>query len=335
MRISIIVPVYNVELYIRECLDSLISQTYENIEIIIIDDGSTDLSYDICKEYNDKRIKLIQQKNKGVSMSRNLGLKESTGEYVMFVDSDDFLEIDACSKLVEILEKNNLDVLMFNYNNYIENKKYENKNVCESFICDNKYIKNKLIYTILNPKLIPYKTENNKFYGMSFIWNKIFKRKILFDNHILFEQKNKKAYFEDGVFCLDVFNNSNSICFTKTPLYNYRQINTSASKSYNSQILETNDYTFECIKKFDDNTFEFRQAYYGRVIRNFRVALEIYFFNKEIKIKEVKKTLKKAEYKEAFKKIKYKYLTPKLKVYKLLINLKLIDFIYLWYKIER
>lgn len=102
--ISIIVPVYNVEKYIAKCLDSLVNQTYLNIEILLIDDGSTDKSLSICKKYAavDSRIKLFSKENGGVSSARNLGLLHVQGEYVVFVDSDDFVSPKYCEHLYQL-----------------------------------------------------------------------------------------------------------------------------------------------------------------------------------------------------------------------------------------
>lgn len=104
---SFIVPIFNVEKYISRCIDSLVSQTYKNIEIILIDDGSTDESYNISYEYSvkDDRIKLFRKKNEGLSITRNLGIEKSTGDYIIFVDSDDYIESETCLKLIELLDK--------------------------------------------------------------------------------------------------------------------------------------------------------------------------------------------------------------------------------------
>ena len=106
MRFSVVIPVFNSEKYIDRCLNSIINQTYKNIEIIIIDDGSSDRSYEICekKSKKDKRIKLIKQANKGVSFARNLGIEESKGDFIVFVDSDDYLEdtaIEVCNNNIK------------------------------------------------------------------------------------------------------------------------------------------------------------------------------------------------------------------------------------------
>lgn len=115
IKISIIVPAFNVEKYILKCLESLSNQTYSNIEIIIINDGSTDNSGVICKTYsagNDK-FSLFHQKNSGVSVARNLGIEKATGDYLLFVDPDDYIENDCCSKLAEVVNNIEYEVVFF------------------------------------------------------------------------------------------------------------------------------------------------------------------------------------------------------------------------------
>ncbi|MBR1967477.1 MAG: glycosyltransferase family 2 protein [Lentisphaeria bacterium] len=122
--ISIIVPVYNVEPYLPRCLDSIINQTYKNIEIIIVDDGSTDNSGKICDAYTakDPRIKVIHQENQGLSAARNTGLKLVSNEWITFVDSDDFISQDCISKIINILHNHNdIDMIMWGVQGFIEN----------------------------------------------------------------------------------------------------------------------------------------------------------------------------------------------------------------------
>lgn len=108
MKITIVIPVYNVEKYLSKCLKSVVEQTYKNIEIILINDGSTDHSLDICKKYleNDKRILLYTKQNGGLSDARNYGIERATGEYILFLDSDDFIERDTCEKISAYLKNN-------------------------------------------------------------------------------------------------------------------------------------------------------------------------------------------------------------------------------------
>ena len=106
-KISVLIPVYNTEKYLRECVDSTISQTYSQLEIILVDDGSADNSGKICDEYaqNDKRVKVIHKPNGGLSSARNVGIDKATGEYIAFVDSDDYLKKDYVEKLLETIKK--------------------------------------------------------------------------------------------------------------------------------------------------------------------------------------------------------------------------------------
>lgn len=119
-KISVIVPVYNVEKYLSQCLDSIIHQTYKNLEIILVDDGSTDSSGLICDNYSqkDKRIKIIHKCQGGLSDARNAGLKIATGEYISFIDSDDFIDKNMYSILINNTQKYNSDIVWFNYYNY-------------------------------------------------------------------------------------------------------------------------------------------------------------------------------------------------------------------------
>ena len=114
-KVSIIVPIYNAEEYLPKCIDSLINQTYQNIEIILLNDGSTDNTQNIIASYKDKRIIAINKKNTGIADTRNEGIKKSTGEYIMFVDSDDYLELNSIELLIKKLEKDKSDIVMFNY----------------------------------------------------------------------------------------------------------------------------------------------------------------------------------------------------------------------------
>lgn len=118
--ISIIVPVYNVDLYLRDCLDSIVNQTYRNIEIIIVDDGSSDNSGAICDEYGsrDNRIKVIHQANSGVSEARNVGLDIAIGDYILFVDSDDWIDKEVCETVLELAIEQNADIVCFGQKEY-------------------------------------------------------------------------------------------------------------------------------------------------------------------------------------------------------------------------
>ena len=140
--ISIIIPVYNVEKYLRQCLDSVLSQTYTNYEVIMVDDGSTDSSYDICLEYSikDSRFKSFQKENGGASSARNIGLDKADGKYVFFLDSDDWIDKNTFQSLLEIAEAEETDFVVSeavafddatgkeDYSNYFYHKRYITEN---------------------------------------------------------------------------------------------------------------------------------------------------------------------------------------------------------------
>ena len=129
IKVSVIIPVYNVEKYLRECLESVINQTLKDIEIICINDGSTDKSYEILKEYAklDHRIRILNQSNMGQSAARNRGLEIAKGKYVYFMDSDDWLEKDALKCLTDISESKNLQILYFDGKTFLESDELKTK----------------------------------------------------------------------------------------------------------------------------------------------------------------------------------------------------------------
>lgn len=227
-KLSVIIPVYNVEKYLRECLDSVINQNYTNLEIICINDGSTDDSLEILKEYEkiDKRIKIHNQKNKGVSSARNKGMELSTGDYITFVDSDDYLDLNLYEKAMEIIVENNADIVNFNLIEQEKNgteKKYTNLPF-KIFINDS-------ITAMQDERIFPA------------VWLKIFKRKFLIENNIFFAQD---IYFgEDDLFRLKAFLISQKIITFPDVYYHYRYRNNSCTK-----IITTEERLINTIKRF-------------------------------------------------------------------------------------
>ena len=122
--ISVIIPVYNNEKYIVRCLDSLIAQTYSDFETLVINDGSKDKSGEIIRSYaeRDKRFRYFEQENQGVSVARNKGLDNAKGEYILFLDGDDWLDSDVLERLLAAMEKNNLDCVSYNFRNIYEDR---------------------------------------------------------------------------------------------------------------------------------------------------------------------------------------------------------------------
>lgn len=214
--VSVIVAVYNVERYLDKCIDSIVNQTYPNLEIILINDGSTDKSKKICEKYakRDDRITLINQENSGVSNVRNKGLDIAKGRYISFVDGDDFIELNMIEVMIYNIKQSKVKISICGYcifdNNYKKIKQSDTSN--EFKVLDSDAIL-KNIFT------------NNKING--FLWNKLFEKTVLDDIKLP----------EDMDICEDLYTVCNILkdnikcCYTSQPLYNYRENPSSATKS--------------------------------------------------------------------------------------------------------
>ena len=208
--ISVIVPVYNIENYLRKCLDSIINQSYKDLQIILIDDGSTDGSGKICDEYalKDKRVNVIHQKNKGAGAAKNAGLEVVAGEYIAFADGDDYLEIDAYQYMIDLVSRYDADVVQCNFQKVYVDRKEENK-------------KSKFTQTCTAEDFLR-RFLNDWTCGL--LWDKIFKTTILKD--IYFEEGN---IVDDDFFTYKGIMNSSVIVCDDKIVYNYRQRKSSVS----------------------------------------------------------------------------------------------------------
>lgn len=206
MKVSIIVPIYNVQAYLRECLDSLINQTFDEYEIILINDGSTDNSSTIAEEYanNHKNIRLINTINGGLSSARNIGIKNASGEYLVFVDSDDYVSNDYVSTLYNSIIQNTSDITICSFERI-----KESGNQTEIIELDENinYSEIDILKNILSGKLECY------------AWNKIYKRELFLLNNI--EYPVGRLY-EDILTLIKLTINSKRISFINKPLYKYR-----------------------------------------------------------------------------------------------------------------
>ncbi|MDO4942830.1 MAG: glycosyltransferase family 2 protein [Lachnospiraceae bacterium] len=237
MKISIIVPVYNCEMYLRACVNSLIDQSYQNIEIILVNDGSTDRSASICDEYSckDDRVKVLHKDNAGVSSARNTGLKASTGDYITFVDSDDWLDRDACSKIVDELDGKS--VL------YIWNLR---KCIGDVVEVQQDIHKPASIQELASDIIACPKYQN---YYIRAVWAKVYKRELV--NDLVFPEN---IYIgEDACFlleCLKRISNVHQIKVIEDTWYNYRIIQTSAVRKYKKDLLWQSIAQYEYITAY-------------------------------------------------------------------------------------
>ena len=206
-QISVIVPVYNVEKYLSRCIESILSQTFTDFELLLIDDGSTDRSGEICDEYakKDTRIRVFHTKNRGVSAARNLGLDNAKGEWISFVDSDDWVECNHFQSFVSQFN-DNVDLCI---NSFIANLSYGAKSFhYPNLITKNKIHSIEIFFTILQPH-------------SQFLWNKIFKKEIIKNHNIQFNTKLNLG--EDNVFILEYINYVKLISSSFICTYHYDQ----------------------------------------------------------------------------------------------------------------
>lgn len=217
-KVSVIVPIYNAEKYMEKCIDSILNQTLNDIEVILINDGSTDNSLEIAKRYEkrDKRIIVIDQNNSGPSAARNNGIKIATGKYIGFVDSDDYIENTMYEKLFEIADKNKVNVAMCNYNEIFlyDNKKQVVKSNLKN---DTVYYKEEILSEIIST------FSGNKNYGFYSLWNKVYSREWLSNSNITLDIN--RDHGEDWWFNINVFSKIDSFICIDDYLYNYVHIN--------------------------------------------------------------------------------------------------------------
>lgn len=218
MLVSVIVPVYNVAPYLDKCLKSICTQTYRELEIILIDDGSTDGSGEKCDRWSEKdsRIQVVHQKNGGVSSARNTGLSICTGELIGFVDSDDWLEADMIEKQEKCLTENRADAVMCGFVDYPHGAPVR-KGLFKSPPCD-------FVDTV-------YQMMRRNGYFTS-LWAKLFSRKIVFNNNDQYIQFDPTlAFGEDEVWLLQVLRQSKRTAFVPEALYYWRPREGSVTRS--------------------------------------------------------------------------------------------------------
>lgn len=221
-KISVIVPVYNVEDYLEDALNSIVNQTFDDIEVLMIDDGSTDNSRYIIEKYalDYDNFYAFHKKNDGLPITRNYGLKFAKGEYVYFMDSDDFLISDAFEKMYNCASKYNSDVVTANFYRYNDNKTW--------FHIINEYVFNELESNLYNVNLNQY----HKLIWDMPVWNKIYKKEFLDENNIRFV--NDRVIFEDNIFSTEIYIKAKTVSVLKDCVYCWRKrvFNESLSQSH-------------------------------------------------------------------------------------------------------
>ena len=204
IKISIIIPIYNVEQYIEKCLISILKRSYKNLEIILVNDGTKDNSMKVIEHYLlDSRIKVINKENGGLSSARNRGLEIARGDYIAFIDSDDWIEINKLIKLCEIIERENLDIIIGNGESYPSKEKIHKKN-----------------YLGIKPGIELFKEMLKKKDYLETVWKCIYSRKFLQENNIKFKEG---LLHEDTPFMFECLIKASKAKYENISFYFYRK----------------------------------------------------------------------------------------------------------------
>ena len=346
VKVSIIVPVYKVEKFLSKCIDSLINQTLKEIEIILVNDGSTDNSGKICDEYaiRDKRIKVIHKKNQGVSAARNDGLKLATGEYVIFCDSDDWMTEDACENLYMTAKSKDADIVIGDV--YIINnrdEKYVKFYKDEFYVnADYKFIDD-LICANIYRTYCTYSPKEGPAFGYGGPWNKLVKKSLLINNNIKFDLR-LKGVFDDIIYTAYILAFSQKIIYIQKPVYCYRILDTSITHTFKPNVIEINSAIFNCWNEFFDRfnkTKTFEKPFYACIIRRLEESIRLYFINsnndkdkKKLKL-EYRNMIASEPYATAIKNVEILKLSKKQKVLSVLSRFNCTWGIWYLYNIKK
>ena len=299
-KISIIIPVYNVEKYLERCLDSVLNQSYKNLEIILINDGSTDNSLDICLKYakKDNRIKLINQNNSGISEVRNKGLEAAKGEYIAFVDSDDVIDKDMFKTLYNNLLKYDSDISSCNYKIFHNKINFDKEEYYNKIFSKEESLKDIISNGVLT----------------NFLWNKLFKKELF--NNIKFP---KNMIYEDMYVMPKIIEKTTKIVYTNQILYGYFQRENSYVNSFdedkNKNYFLVINNVYNDLKKYN---------FLDKELKNYKVFSIYSAFLQAAKSNALYSDFMKEKHKE-YKK-EFKYLNKKVKLKrKLLYYLLYLD----------
>ena len=313
MKISVVIPVYKVEKYIRECVDSVLSQTLTDIEVILVDDGSPDQCGSILDEYanKDSRVKVIHKKNEGVSAARNDGLQLCSGQYLYIMDSDDYIEPNALEVMYQNACSTGADVVITDHWTFREDQQqiphhFFNK----AFVTEDHEIIMRLQQMVLHSGYSPYPSKENTGLGISTPWTKLLKASLVQENGLRFDSY-VHGIFDDGLFALAVFEFAKKVSYVPEQLYHYRILPSSLIHRFSANRLEIDRKVFQRIEEFKVNHNkgeQFQLSYYAKIVQFWVRSFAVYFFHEEYpknrnNYKEFLMTAKSAPYHEAIRNV--------------------------------
>lgn len=313
--ISIIVPVYNTEPYLEQCLNSLVNQSLKDIEIIVVDDGSPDKSFEIYNKFaaSDPRVKIIRKENAGVSEARNTGMDMATSSFFMFVDSDDWMPLNGCEILYNEYLRTKADLVVADVYKVVDGKikrcdVFKNPFTTEDPDFIKKYQKSCIGYCYNPDPAIKWNIA-----GLGSPWNKLYNKRIIEEHNLRFDPYVKGIY-DDNLFTLHYLMHVNRVTYVKEPVYYYKTVSGSLTEGYKKNLMEINSRIFQRINEFIEETGDvdfYKEAFYVYVIRSLSRAMQRYIFSpdneksKHEKYAELKQILKTEPYYTAVRKVDF------------------------------
>ncbi len=288
-KVSIIIPIYNIIDYVERCVESIIKQSYQNLEIILVDDGSTDGSSDKIRKYSDdERVMIISKINGGLSDARNAGLEISSGDYVMYVDGDDYLDEDCVQILISLID-DNTDVIMFPYS-----KEYGNRSEkCELFetqeiVFNDDDVKRNIYARLVGPEMSITSISPVTMDRLNTAWGKLYKSKVI--NGIRFTDTSLIGP-EDCWYNIQVFKNVKRVKYTSNTYYKYEKRNISSlCHKYDNKLLEKRWYFYDLLSDF----LSADKTEYEKNLSN-RIICELYGLIQNVLNSDLSKGMKKKE----------------------------------------
>lgn len=338
-KVSVVIPIYNMEKYLERSIQSLLKQSLQDIEIILVNDGSSDSSLEICKRYEsiDKRVKVINKSNAGVSSARNAGLDIATGDYIGFIDPDDWVEIDMYEGLYNTIVDINADIVMCNF--VIDNNTVAQpiKIPTEEEILNRQDIVEWLIPNMIGPKDL----NSNRTTIMGSVCRLLVKRELIFDKQIYFPLGI--ALMEDLIWCVELFANTDKIAIDTNFYYHYMKNENSAVTGYKQNLSEIHNKVFckleELISQYSIEKYceeSLRLRYVNMTISNILNELHKRNPKREIdKVRNISKWCKDSQVKDVLVGINTKNYTLRKKITLWALQRGLTGYLYVYYSILR
>ncbi len=312
-RVSIIVPIYNAQRYLSACVDSLLNQTLQDIEIILVDDGGQDNCPQLCDAYakQDARIRVLHKPNGGVSAARNDGLQLATGEYVLFCDADDTMEPVACETLYDAGSAVGADVVIGDVYLVKNGKKKYAQFFASPFYTEDRAVMDALVRVDFSRKYCHDMPSGGPAFGYGGPWNKAVRRDFLMQSGIRFDE-SLHGLFDDILYTAYLYAEARRVIYITEPVYNYYLLAGSITHSYKPNIIAINEAIFSSFHRFlqkhgTDGRFD--DAYDALIIRRLKGTLGVYFFHPHNPLplhqqrRELKRLLQQEPYKSAVRRV--------------------------------